>query len=465
MNKPFVVAARVSCLLLLLASLSCKKLLSVPAPQNETLAAAVFDNDADAQTSLRGLYVKMMDNPGGPVNSQISLCAGLSSDELASTAPHLLQDSFYYNQLSASNGLCNSLYTQTYYFLLIANSALTGIAASTGMSDTMKAELGGEAEFNRAFLYFYLVNLYGDVPLVLSPDFTQSSVLPRTPAAQVYSQIEADLEDAQKALPLAYMTTSDAPNDRTRPNQRAASALLARVWLYQGQWLKAEAAADSVIADGRYQLEPDLDKVFLSSSREAIWQLQPVHGTIATADASWFVPVVESIKPVYVLTDTLLNSYEPGDQRLSHWTAAVTLGGIRYVYPFKYKQTTYQPASPEYEMVLRLAEVYLIRAEARAQQGNLIGAVADLNILRQRAGLPVLSLTDQTAALAAIQHERQIELSTEWGHRWLDLKRTGQVDTVLQDKKNGWETSDALYPLPGQDLRTNPNLIQNPGYH
>ena len=455
---------RTYCLLLFAAFFSCQKLLSVPSSQNESPTQAVFDTDADAESAFTGLYIQMMNNNGSLFNGDISLYAGLSSDELGCTNVYLLQDSFYFNHLTPKQPQCGNLYSTAYYLLYAVNSALQGISASTGMSDSVKAQLRGEAEFNRALLYFYLVNLYGGVPLALKPDYTQTAFLPRSTVAQVYTQIDSDLVDAQQRLTSRYITTANAPNDRTRPNQVAATALLARVWLYQQQWAAAEAAATTVINDGRYQLEPNLDQVFLASSREAIWQLQPVYDSAATADAGFFIPAYSFLPPMYVLTPALLGSYEPGDQRLVHWTAVDSFRGRAYVYPYKYEQTGYQPASPEYEMVLRLAEMYLIRAEAQAQQDNLAGATADLNMVRNRAGLPNTTAISQADLLAAIQHERQIELATEWGHRWLDLKRTGGAGTILAGKATGWNPTDALYPLPAQDILANPSLVQNPGY-
>ncbi len=119
-------------------------------------------------------------------------------------------------------------------------------------------------------------------------------------------------------------------------------------------------------------------------------------------------------------------------------------------------------------MIFRLAEQYLIRAECRLRQNNLEGATDDINIIRNRANLPSISSTNQEEMLEVILHERQVELFTEWGHRWLDLKRTSQVDAVMQTvapvKGASWERTDQLYPIPMQDILKNPNLTQNRGY-
>jgi len=111
--------------------------------------------------------------------------------------------------------------------------------------------------------------------------------------------------------------------------------------------------------------------------------------------------------------------------------------------------------------------MYLIRAEAAAELNNLSGALADVNIIRARAGLAAstANVTSQTAVLAAVMHERQTELCFEWGNRWFDLKRTGTAGTVLTAEKTGWQSYDTLYPLPQAQIQLNNQLTQNPGYH
>jgi hypothetical protein len=119
-------------------------------------------------------------------------------------------------------------------------------------------------------------------------------------------------------------------------------------------------------------------------------------------------------------------------------------------------------------MVLRLAEQYLIRAEARAAMNNLTGAKADLDVIRVRAGLPRTTANTKEAILNAIAHERRIELFTEWGHRWFDLKRTGAIDSVMKniaiEKASIWNTNFKLFPIPQTEILLNSRLIQNNGY-
>ena len=440
----------------------CRKLLQVPTPQDEISAGEVFSSDSNALSALSGMYIQIMNNPQSLLNGGMTLYGGLSSDELNNTVANPSIDAFRTDSLTAANLLCSNLYTGAYNTIYTANSMLVGLQGASGVSADMRSEMQGEAEFVRALVYFYLVNLYGKVPLVITTDFTVSSVQPRAPVADVYSQIVADLRDAEGRLSVPYISASAYPGARTRPNQAAATALLARVWLYEGQWDSAELAADIVIANPLYQLVTDLNQVFLASSPEAIWQLQPVYGNLATAEGNLFIPR-NGAKPGYSLTPELLASWEPGDLRRAAWTDSV-VNEAAYVYPYKYKEASNNPPNSEYEIVLRLAEMYLIRAEARVRQGNTVGAAGDLNIVRQRAGLAPTVATDEASLLTAILHEWQIEFFAEWGHRWLDLKRTGEATMVLGAEKPGWDSTAALYPIPANELTENPTLVQNPGY-
>ena len=117
---------------------------------------------------------------------------------------------------------------------------------------------------------------------------------------------------------------------------------------------------------------------------------------------------------------------------------------------------------------MRLAEQYLIRAEARAEQDKLIVSMEDVNKIRQRSNLSAINILDsdldQDEVITIILEERRKELFTEWGHRWFDLKRRRKADPILSSKKPHWEDTDVLYPIPEDELLKNPNLIQNPGY-
>ena len=253
---------------------------------------------------------------------------------------------------------------------------------------------------------------------------------------------------------------------QVRPDVLVASALLARVYLYRQQWQDAYNAANTVISSGQYSLVTDLNQVFLDGSTEAIWQLPATGPNQVTAEAYNFIPQTSGTVPPFPLNTWLINAFEPGDLRMQDWLGQVSVGGQTFYYPYKYKNVlTSSPTTEDY-MILRLAEQYLIRAEASAELGNGVAALADVNTVRARAGLAASTAdpSSQPAVLNAVMHERQVELFTEWGSRWYDLKRTGLAATVLSTEKTGWNINAALYPVPLLQLQDDVNLKQNPGY-
>jgi hypothetical protein len=156
---------------------------------------------------------------------------------------------------------------------------------------------------------------------------------------------------------------------------------------------------------------------------------------------------------------------EDGDLRRTKWVGEVSDGTQTWYFPFKYKQQFNTGTSLEYSKVFRLAEQYLIRAEARAMTGNISGAQQDLNSVRNRAGLESTTASTSEQLRDAIISERRFELFTEFGHRWFDLRRTGTAEEVLAPIKSGWRNTDLLLPIPESELLANPNLNpQNPGY-
>ena len=445
-------------LVLLIAATGCKKLVEVNPPDNQLVEGTVFLNDSLAQSAVNGVYIKIMSSSKYFLSGGTSLYPGLSADEVVRTSPSPGEDQFSSNTLTANNqSVYTNLWKAAYSYIYQCNICIAGLGKSTGVSDEVKSRLMGEVQFVRALCYFYLVNLYGNVPLVLSTNADVNAVLPRSAAANIYAQMEADLQSAITLL------TNDPAN--TTPTSLAAQALLARIYLYEGEWGQAETYASIVINDGKYKLQNDLNTVFKSNSTETIFQWAPVVPNANAPEGNIFIPSPSGARPVYKICSVLMNAFETGDLRKTSWIKTVPLGGQMYSYPYKYK--VYNSSSPtEYNVVLRLAEQYLIRAEARANQNNIAGAVADMNVIRMRAGLPpVSSAISKDQCLLAVEQERRIELFTEWGHRWFDLKRTNRADAVLGPLKGtNWQTADQFYPIPQSELETDVNLDQNPGY-
>lgn len=445
--------------LFMLTIISCKKLVQVDEPGDSLTTATVFSNDSLAQAAVTGLYIKIMTSTRYLLNGGMSLLPGLSADELERTSSSNNEEQFSNNNILPSNQLVNvNMWKAAYTYIYQCNLCIEGLQRSTGVTADVKKRLTGDVQFVRALCYYYLVNLYGDVPLVLSTNAEVNALLPRTPFDEVYLQIITDLEAAYEALTGSQVNTSPTPY--------AAQALLARVYLHSQQWGKAIEMSSAIINSGQFIMHSDLNSVFKLDSRETIFQWAPVQDKMNSGEGFIFIPGTQTTKPTYTLTKQLLTAFEPGDLRNVNWVNTVTIDNLPYHYPYKYKQSTSSSAVTEYNVVLRLAEQYLVRAEALARQDRIAEAVGDINIIRSRANLPAISTTiSSEQCFQAIEQERRIELFAEWGHRWFDLKRTDRVNAVLSDVKgNKWQTSDQLYPIPISELELDPNLKQNPGY-
>lgn len=463
---------------------SCKKLVDVSAPVTSLNAANVYQTDATAIAVLTGIYTNFSSGSFATGSASISEETGLSSDELtlwSGAYSNTILLGLYQNALSAA--VQPGFFDNLYQYIYKVNDAISGLSGSNSLTPSVKKQLLGEAYFLRAFLYSYLVEMYGDVPLALTTNYKANTLLPRSPKSAVWQQIIIDLKNAQGELSQNYVdgTVIATTTERVRPNYWVATALLARVYLYIGDWSDAATQATVLINNtAMYQLASLASGVFNKNSSEAIWQLQPVTTGYNTADGRNFVlPSGGPSASQYVyLSNKLLSSFEAGDQRYIKWIGSITVNGTTYYYPFKYKvgsvyngSVTSPAAMTEYSMVLRLAEQYLIRAEAEAELGQTASSASDLNAIRTRAGLPNTTAATQSTLLAAILHERQVELFTEWGHRWFDLNRTGTINSVMgppgnvcQSKGGTWNSNWALYPIPILDLQNDPNLTQNPGY-
>lgn len=450
----------------------CKKFVDVDPPVSGTNGENIFESDATSIAFITGIYTQMSQGKFITGTSGVSFYCGLSADELTlfSGVTDATRKAYYKNSLSVN--VAGYEYWNTLYPLIYkCNSAIEGLERSTKLTPSIKQQLFGEVKFLRSFFYFYLVNLYGDVPLALGTDYAVNRLLPRAPKSKVYDQIVSDLKSAQESLSTNYLgsTLLSSTSEKIRPTKWLATALLARVYLYLQDYKDAEDQASAVINNTSFSLVANLNNVFLKNSPEAIWQLQPVNVGWNTEEARLFVlnTALSNSKPVY-LSQFLLQAFSSNDQRRLSWIKDTSFNSITYSYSFKYKKAKQNDAVTEYLTVFRLAELYLIRAEARIQQDNLIGAQSDLNLIRSRAGLSNTSANNKSSLLNALLLERQLELFTEFGHRWLDLQRTNSIDVVMTNvcpmKGGTWEITDRLYPLPLRDLQQDLNLIQNAGY-
>lgn len=441
---------------------ACSNFTDIDLPSSQLTSVAVFEDKTTANAAMVDIYSKIRDKgllTGYP--SGVSNQLGLYTDELqyyglSGTG----QANFYNNALLATNSEISVLWTSSYNQIYAANAVLEGVLKSTALPLTDKQQLTGEALFVRALIHFYLMNTYGPIPYITGTDYKKNGTVSRMSETFVYSQIKKDLEQAVDLLPRDY-----SGSERVRPNKGAANAFLARVCLYMGLWEEASNNASAVLNQTDLYIWPlSMDLMFEKESSSTIWQLMPASVGANTYEGNNFI-FTQGPPPSVAITEDLVNAFTDNDLRKSNWLKAVTDGTRKWYHAFKYKKKSNTGSSVEYSIVLRMAEQYLIRAEARAQVGDLIGAKEDLNKTRNLAGLGNTSAITAPQIIDAVLLERRLEFFTEYGHRFFDLKRTGKLDQVLSLTKSQWQTTDRLLPLPESELLLNSNLNpQNAGY-
>ncbi len=429
-------------------------------PESQLAGEAVYRDTRTASAAIMNCYAQMREkgiftgNPDGMSNLLGNYADELDHYGLAESAA---QD-FHAHSIVSTNSTVLSWWNDTYNLIYNANALFEGVTRSASITAPDRDRLLGEALFVRALCHFYLANLFGDIPYITTTDYTANTITSRQPVNTVYGKITTDLLEAQRLIPDAYTN-----NQKVRPNKATATALLARVYLYAHNWQQAAECASVVIGNAAYQLEPNPAKPFLRGASSTIWQLHPGTTGSNTFEARTFI-ITETPPTISALSPHVLDAFGPGDLRRDNWVSSIEGESGTFYYPYKYKQRGLTTTSQEYTIMLRLPEQYLIRAEARAKMGDMPGAQSDLNTIRNLYGLENTTAETIPGLLSAILHERRIEFFTEFGHRWFDLKRTGNAAT-LSAIKPGWTSNDVLFPIPEMEMIVNPNLRpQNPGY-
>lgn len=470
---------------------ACKKYIEIDTPSSSIDVENAFSTNTGAAQVLTGVYARMTESRFNGTPMSCGIIPELSADNLTLFDPDVsLQYMGYYrnaldpNYLNAGDE--QSTFWVNYYRLLYTvNTAIEQLTDNKKLTPNIKNRLLGEAHFMRAFCYFYLINFYGEVPLVLSTAYRENASIRKSTSTEVFKQIIVDLKIAEGLLDVSYVSgdASKTTTDRLRPNLISVYALKARVYLYEKNYAAAEAASTKVISEMGYGLS-SLDGAFLKNSTETIWGLQPVEIGLNSPLATLFLLPETGPNgfdfPVYA-SASLVRSFEAGDARKNKWLGMVNVDGKDYYYPTKYKRGFIQDSKDisEYTIVLRVAEQYLIRSEARNEQNNTSGAIEDLNAIRQRSRSPITDLVkdplppllttlSQAQLRPIILNERRVELFAEWGHRWFDLRRSGMIDVIMteeEEEKGGqWETYKGYFPIPQIEITINPKLTQTPGY-
>jgi hypothetical protein len=449
------------CVFIFCLAQGCDDFVAVDAPRIDLTRSTVFKSDATAKAAMNDIYYNMHSTEfasGDP--RSLSYLGSISSDEQVDYTTGglgLVTQPFYHHTLTPTDQAITGSWSQLYSWIYKSNAVLEGLAGSTGISEKVTLQLKGESKFIRAFAHFYLVNLWGPVPVITSTDYERNRNVARQSESEVYAQIIADLIEAQSLLADDY---SASANERTKPNKWVVTAFLARTYLYSDDWKNAELQSSSVISNAdRYSLQSDLKNVFAKNNPEAIWQFKPT--SINLPQDRLTFTIAGTTPSLGALRNELVDAFIAGDKRRENWVSSVAdVNGQTYHFATKYGSST---QLAEYSTVLRLAEQYLIRAEARIHLGNFEGARQDINIIRERAGLGAITANDAESLLLANYNERRLEYFTEWGHRWLDLKRSGKIGEVLGPLKPKWRSEASQFPIPESQILNSP-VTQNSGY-
>lgn len=354
------------------------------------------------------------------------------------------------NAILPENGSVDGIWTILYDGINIANNVIAQVPNVPGMATEERNAALAELYFIRALNHFNLTNYFGAVPIKTSPTVGVDKVnAPRDNVEAVYSQIITDLKFAAQYLP----TSS---SQKIRASKQAANALLARVYLYHKDYQNAIASATEVISNGGYNLLTNYADIFASDeSAESIFEID-FTALNRNRIAEYNFPLTLNGRREVAPSTELIAKYTTSDTRLAA-TIAYT-GTTPYV--IKYNDLS---TGSDNVIVLRLADMYLIRAEAAARlNGSVSNIQSDLNAIRTRAHLAPVSTTNYNELLLAIEAERRLEFAFE-GHRWFDLVRTDRAVDVLNTVTNDNQT---LFPIPLSEIlaNTSPGMTQNPGY-
>ena len=351
------------------------------------------------------------------------------------------------NAVLPENDAVSAIWDSGYEGINIANNVIERVPDMTDMTEEEINAALGELYFIRAFNHFSLMNWFGPIPVKIEPTVGATNLdAPRDPVNKVFDQIISDLVFAEQHLGAGAV--------KSRASKFAATALLARVYLYKGDWANAKVKATSVIENGGYDLL-DYADVFVDESAESIFEIDFTEIN-RNRIAEYNFPKTLNGRREVAPTASILAAYETGDAR---YAASIDFSGV-LAYPIKYDDLS---LGADNVIILRLAEMYLIRAEAELKLQGSIGAIQDdLNVVRTRAKLPDTSANTFDELTRAIERERRVEFAFE-GHRWFDLVRTGRAVEVLLTVNNPNQTR---WPIPLSEIVTNKSsgMEQNPGY-
>lgn len=448
-----------SILVLFTALQSCENMLEVDPPINQINAAQVFESVSTADAALSSLYVEMQAYSliNGAYAGTGALLGSYTDELLAYGNTQNYDVDIYKNVQTSENTRIKAVWNTAYKQIYMANAILEGVNNSTALLETDKKRIKGEALFIRSLLYYYLTNIWGDIPYASGTDYVVNQSLAKTSEMEMLLHLKKDLVLANSLLSDTYRSP-----ERIYANRYSAAVLLATVYMDMHQWSDAEVLLKEVKQSPLLVWEPEVSKTFKMTGRHILWQLKPLKPGNATNEATIY-HFTTAVPNAYSLSETLVNSFDINDLRRQNWIKTITINQKAYYKPDKYKNISSN--SDEYSVVFRLEEVYLLLAESLAQQNKRSEALPNLNAVKQKAGIAVLpENSSKEVILNEILAENRKEFFSEKGIRFLSLKRAVKLE-MLKITKPNWQNYHQRWPLPQSELNLNPHLNpQNNGY-
>lgn len=468
-----------SVVLITILSSSCDKDFLEKTPPDR-LPEDGFINSADrAKTSLNAVYQQLQSS--ALYADYLPKFLGVPSGEtlLSNTSPLALNNFSY----DASDTYMLNTYADLYAGVRRANKVIAEVPA-VEMDANLKARYIAEAKFLRAFYYWTLADMWGDVIIISAPlKSPDEALIAKSPQADVFAFVIKDLKEAIPALPPSY-----GPADLGRATSGAANALLGKTYLSVKNYPEAEKAFKTVIDSKQYGLMDVFDQVWnrnFENNKESIFEVQfaDIGGSGVNTRNQSHLPGVNGGTGSHAATQRMVDAFPANDPRLKYsifrngdvFAPSLTTGNLNLdTYKSIWSPTGYnirkgmlpilfvQGGGTNYP-VIRYADVLLMYAEAANENGKLDAARDAVNLVRQRPSVNVPVLTAATTSsketlFEAIVRERLWELAFE-NHRFSDLRRWGRAETEL--KSLGYLPKHKFLPLPQLEIDVNPQLVQN----
>jgi len=439
-------------ILFLTSLVSCSDLLT-PKPVDLLSDDLVLNEASDVPNVEIGLYSAFRG-----ATSNIVIAGDLTADNLIHNGTFTQYRELGIKQITPANATASELWGSLYNAIYVANFILEKLPSIQGVSITERTKVMSTAYFIRGYSYFVGLYTFGGIPKVTTTNIQTNRNIPRASTQDILDFILADYNQALNTL------TQD-PTTPAYASDYAVRAALAKYYLYVQDWAKAEQFATDVITSNKYTLEPKFSNVVQKDfTSESIFEM----GYTISDDPATLNTLFESRREIIPSNQEVLAlaSAESGDRFSSIKFDVANLKGSDNGWSVAKYGTAIEDNNNI--VVFRLPELYLIRAEARAQQGNVTGsgsAQEDINVLRTRANAPLVSSVSQSQMLLLVEDERRYELAFE-GHRWYDLVRTGRAHDVMSLFSSAWKDKYDVWPIPQREIQNNQALAghQNPGY-